>query len=245
QCKNNILKHIQTSKNSISNQFRREFEEMFSVLEDDGCSYIDAGYTGDKLKVEIERDQKRLMSIVEGNLEVIVHNEMIDLRDKVENEVHSLQEYAKIDKVSDSFSAQFQLSIGNVIRELNLGVGDIVNWAGYLGACFGLGWAIAAGANWWNPVGWILTAVGFGFGIFGDSKQSKAKSKFRESLTEAKSQFYRNNFPNLCGKVDDALDSKSEEITKKIDSIITDFKKLANQINNIKVSIKRNSIQYK
>lgn len=244
-CKRNISGYFSSSQNLIHSQLRQQINEMFDVLEEDGCDYIDSGFEGDQLTSEIKQDQERLVRIVEENFEVIINNEMIDLRENIENELSRLKESFSMSNVQGGVSINFDMNLDKVVGELEFGLGDLFNWGMLLGSSFAVGWLIAAGANWWNPVGWGIGAIAAIISIFGDSKEDKAKAKLREKIAEAKSEFFRSRWVEIISKIDGQLNSKNRSFEIQFQNIIDDFNSLKRQMENVMIDIKNNSLKFK
>ena len=128
--------------------------------------------------------------------------------------------------------------------ELEFGFGDLVNWGTYLGASFMVGWGIAAG-NFWNPIGWGMAAIMAGIAIFGPSKQNRAKNKWRESIGEARSDFFSTEWYDISSRIENEIEQKSDSFDRHMESVIKDFKAIKKQMTTVIDSIKRNATKYK
>lgn len=218
--KKSIIQYFNQFSCNCESQFRKEIREMFDVLESDGIDFIDNGYDGEQLVSAIRDDQDRLSAIVQRNFQVIIHNESIDLREKIEREMKKIKEVAKECKIQLKGDARYNVELSKVLDELSFGVTDFVQWATYLGSSFAVGWTIAAGANWWNPVGWGLAAIGALIWIFGDSKKQKAKKQLRQKITEAKLTFFSDRFQEMMRELNNQIDRQKNSIITNVDRII-------------------------
>ena len=243
-CKRNIDNYFSSSQSSIISQMRGEITETFDILENNGCIYIDNGFDEDQLKNQLEEDKNELVQQTEHNFKVIIHNEFIDLQDNIENELTRLRESFALTNVRGNFSADVDLNLSGVMDELEFGFGDLVNWGTYLGASFMVGWGIAAG-NFWNPIGWGMAAIMAGIAIFGPSKQNRAKNKWRESIGEARSDFFSTEWYDISSRIENEIEQKSDSFDRHMESVIKDFKAIKKQMTTVIDSIKRNATKYK
>lgn len=227
--KSAIIQYFTSFQNNCETQLRTEVREMFDVLESDGCSYIDHGYEGDSLTSAIKQDQDRLAGIVSHNVQVIIQNESSDLKYKVEREMIKIKEATKSINFHINGDTNIYINLNKVLDELSFGFTDFANWAAYLGGSFMVGWTLVAGANWWNPVGWGLAAIGGLMWLLGDSKEQKAKKQFREKLNEARHDFMWGDFSRKISDLNQQIARKQNEITNAIDNIIA-------QVQNVKKS---------
>lgn len=243
-CKRNIENHFSSSQHSIISQMRGEINEVFDILENNGCVYIDNDLDNDSLQNQLEEDKNELVEMTEHNFKVIVHNEFIDLQENIEHELTRLRESFALTSMRGDFSANVDLNLSGVLDELDFGFGDLVNWGTYLGASFMVGWGIAAG-NFWNPIGWGAAAIMAGYAIFGPSKQNRAKKKWRESIGDARSDFFYSQWNDITSRIENEFDQKSDSIERQMDAIINDFKAIKKQMSTVIDKIKRNANKYK
>lgn len=225
--RSNVKGHFATFLSNVENEFRCECNKLFEFLESEGCGYIDLGYDEKKLTEALENAQKESSGVLEYNLNVIVSNEADDLSNNLLREQNKLKENIK--SFGSNFyggSVDINVNIDDVLNSLSFGFGDLINWGVYLSSCFAVGWTIAAGANWWNPVGWGIGALVALYTIFGDSKKEKAKAKYREKLSDVRHSFFCGDYINIINNIKEQVELKYNLIDEEICLIqheITDF----------------------
>ena len=243
-CKRNIYNYFSSSLSLIKSKIRQEITEMFDIIENNGCYYIDMGYGGEELKNAIEREQRQTVNDVEYNIDVIINNELADLRKNINKEILKLRENFRFSNINSKFTTSFNIDLGNVLDQLNFNFGDLMNWGTCLGSGFMLGWTIAAGANWWNPVGWGLAALGALITILSDSKEDKAKAKLQESISDAKNDVFSIEWPNMTREIDSQFKNKINLFDRQMNSIIDDFKAIKIQMSAIVNHVKFSSLKF-
>lgn len=229
--KKNCLSHFDSFSSSVEGEFRNEIVEMFDALEKDGCSIIDLDLDEKDLSNALTDRQNELMSVVENNFQIIISNELVDLTDHLERERERLKESVQMFNVNyGSYSLNLNVELRDVLGSFDFGFSDLLKWGNYFGACFGVGYAIAAGANWWNPVGWAIAAVGALVWIFGDSKADKAKKKYREEVSKARNHFFSFDFHSLIEKLESEVDEKKKQLKDDVDLLINGTKEFEDSI---------------
>ena len=219
---------------------RQEITEMFDTLEDEGCDFIDKGYDGERLINAIESEKESLAKTVEHRIGIIINKELTDLHKNIEYEIRSLRESFGFSNINSNFTASFNMNLGKMIDQLNFKFEDLINWGMYLGGSVMI---VVAIANEWNPIGWILTAIGGLIAIFDDSKEDKAKAKFRESIGEAKNELLNTKWSKMTSEIDLQFRYKANDFDRKMKSIIEDFKAIKTQMNTVVNDIKFSSIR--
>jgi molybdopterin-guanine dinucleotide biosynthesis protein len=236
---------------SIKNQIKGEIVHGFDVLKKDGYKAIDDGLSGEKLESFFEDRKGEVFGVVDNNIKVIIHNEAIDLNDALQQATDQLKK-----NINTIFSVNLdaniegvEVEISEALSKLDFGFGDFMNWVWYLGGAFMVGWSIAAGANWWNPVGWAIAAIMAAIAIFGDGKEKKAKNKLSESIDEAQKQCMKTNYIEICKKIDLEFNKKKRKICSVINKNIKSLETFKSEIDETmdtinKYNYKLNNTEY-
>ena len=238
-CRRNVDSYFGSSQRLIKTKIRQAINQMFDSLENKGCDFINKGYGGDKLKNSIEEEKEKLAKEVKHQCGLIVNNELTDLRKSIDNEILKLQESFRISGVYSNFSVPISINVDNVVNQLNFSFGDFLNVAE-----ISAGIAIVL-ANIWNPFGWLLFLGGAIAAICGDSKEDKAKAKFRESISESKNKFFNTEWPKIASKIDNQFEGIGNSFDRQMKSIVDDFKAIKSQMNTVIDDIKHNSLKFK
>lgn len=244
-CKRNVDNYFSSARYGISSQMRGEITSMFSTIEQKGCQYIDDGKDKDELKKLLGQDQEQLSRNLKAKTKSIVENELADLQKDITQEISRLRESFAAENMSMNFSADFNLDLSDVIKELDFNNEDFMNVAGAIIAYIGAVWALVVATNWWNPVAWI---VGLGLAlwrIFGPSKKERAKKQFRKAVYKASKDFFSTKWHEIDAEVEKKIGKKAASFDRKIQGIIDDFKAIKEQMNSVTGSIKRNASKYK
>lgn len=248
-CRRNVRNYFRTSLHLIKSKIRQEIIEMFDSLENNGCYYIDKGYDGDKLKNAIEQEKEKLAKTVEKRIQDIINKELTDLRENIKHEISNLRESFRVSGINSNFTSSFNLKLGNVIDQLDFKFKDLVNWGMYLGSAaytgYFIGMAVAGASNWWNPIGWGLLTLSAFIAIFGDSKEDKAKAKFRDCIGEAKNEFFNKTWAKMTSDFDQQFKYKANDFDRKMKSVIDDFKAIKDQMNAVVNDVKFRSLRFR
>ena len=169
ELKNWFDKFIPNKNDEIEREVKKLFEPLFNQLDDFVDQNIENSNFGDKWNRTLRKHIK------ENKLKSIQENIITDMN-------RYLEEFFK------EFKFDMNLSVSKIKSEKISGVkkgstGKVIRWSG---AAVGTASAIilsAAVVNSWNPVGWGLSIVGIGLGIFswfwGDDTKRFNKQKAR------------------------------------------------------------------
>ena len=169
ELKNWFDKFIPNKNDEIEREVKKLFEPLFNQLDDFVDQNIENSNFGDKWNRTVRKHIK------EKKLKSIQENIITDMN-------RYLEEFFK------EFKFDMNLSVSKIKSEKISGVkkgstGKVIRWSG---AAVGTASAIilsAAVVNSWNPVGWGLSIVGIGLGIFswfwGDDTKRFNKQKAR------------------------------------------------------------------